>query len=408
MSAPAATAPPAAFGLRPLLFANMACTMAMMAFVAVVGPVARVLGLQPWQAGLTVTVSGALWMLLARVWGAASDRHGRRPVLLFGVAGVCVAYAAMCLAVDGSLRLRPSVAWAFLALVLTRGAVGAFYAAIPAISQALIADHVAPQRRAGAMASLGAASGVGLVLGPAAAAWLSQFSLGAPLYGMAVLPLLAWAVLWRALPREGARAASDLPPIRLADVRLRRPMAVAFVAMFAVGIAQITVGFFALDRLGLPAAAAARVAGIALTLVGVALVLSQVLVRRLALTPPQMIRVGGLVAACGFGAAGWVDSVWSLWACYFVSAAGMGWIFPAFSALAANSVDPHEQGTTAGSIGAAQGMGMVAGPLIGTLLYAAGPAVPYLLVAAMLLATALWPAAPLREVPPPSTGQSAD
>ena len=144
MSAHAAAAPRAAFDIRPLLFASMACTMAMMAFVAVVGPVARVLGLQPWQAGITVTVSGALWMLLARVWGAASDRHGRRPVLLFGVAGVFVAYVAMCLAVDVSLRVRPALAWAFLALVLTRGAVGAFYAAIPAISQALVADHVPP------------------------------------------------------------------------------------------------------------------------------------------------------------------------------------------------------------------------------------------------------------------------
>ena len=119
-----------------------------------------------------------------------------------------------------------------------------------------------------------------------------------------------------------------------------------------------------------------------------------------------MIRIGGLVAACGFGAAGWVDTAWSLWACYFVSAAGMGWIFPAFSALAANAVDPHEQGTTAGSIGAAQGMGMVAGPLIGTLLYAAGPAVPYLLVAAMLLVMALWPVAPARAAR--SAGQSPD
>ena len=89
-----ATAAPA-FGLKPLLFANMACTMAMMAFVAVVGPVARALGLAPWQAGLSVTVSGALWMLLARVWGAASDRRGRRPVLLFGVGGVFVAYLLM-------------------------------------------------------------------------------------------------------------------------------------------------------------------------------------------------------------------------------------------------------------------------------------------------------------------------
>jgi MFS family permease len=387
------------FDIRPLLFANMACTMAMMAFVAVVAPVARVLGLQPWQAGATVTVSGALWMLMARVWGTASDRRGRRAVLLLGVAGVCVAYAAMCVAIDASLRTLPSVAVAFLAIVLTRGAVGLFYGSIPAVGQALIADHVPPHRRAGALAAYGASGAMGLVLGPAAAAWLAQFSLSAPLYGMACLPLLAWVVLRRALPKDAARAASGMPPIRLADARLRRPMAVAFVAMFGVGIAQISVGFYALDRLGLEPAAAARVAGIALTLVGVALVLSQMLVRRLAPAPQRMIRIGGVVAACGFAAVAWVDTVAGLWACYFVSAAGMGWIFPAFAALAANAVQAHEQGATAGSIGAAQGLGMVTGPLIGTLLYATGPAVPYLLVAAMLLLMVSWPVASSRQNP---------
>jgi MFS transporter, DHA1 family, tetracycline resistance protein len=382
-----------AFDIRPLMFASMACTMALMAFVAVVAPVARQLGLQPWQAGATVTVSGLVWMLLARRWGGASDRRGRRPMLLRGAAGVTVAYLAMCLAIDASLRLNPPVWLAFVAMMLSRSAVGAFYASIPAVGQALIADHVPPATRAGAMAAFGAASGVGLVLGPAAAAWLSQFSLAAPLYGMAVLPLLALAVLWRTLPHEAPRAAESAAPIRLGDARLRRPMAVAFVAMFGVGVAQITVGFFALDRFGLDAAAAARVAGIALTMVGVALVLSQLLVRRLKLAPQQMIRIGGLVAACGFGSAVWVESVPGLWAAYFVAAAGMGWIFPAFSALAANAVQPHEQGSTAGTIGAAQGLGMVAGPLTGTLVYAAGPAVPYLLVAALLLVMALWPAA---------------
>jgi MFS family permease len=158
------------------------------------------------------------------------------------------------------------------------------------------------------------------------------------------------------------------------------------------------VGFYALDRFGLDAPAAARVAGIALTMVGVALVLSQALVRKLELAPQQMIRIGGLVAACGFGSAVWVNSVHGLWAAYFVAAAGMGWVFPAFSALAANAVQPHEQGSTAGTIGAAQGLGMVAGPLIGTLVYAAGPAVPYLLVAALLLVMALWPVAQPRAV----------
>ena len=134
--------------------------------------------------------------------------------------------------------------------------------------------------------------------------------------------------------------------------------------------AQITVGFYALDRLGLEAAAAARVAGIALTLVGVALVLAQLLARRLGVAPQRMIRIGGLLAAVGFASAGWVSTVGGLWACYFVSAAGMGWVFPAFAALAANAWT--RRWGTAGAIGAAQSLGMVAGPLIGTLLYAAG------------------------------------
>ena len=381
----------AGIDLRPLFFGHMACTMAMMAFVSVVAPVARLLGMQPWQAGASVTVSGALWMLMARIWGTASDRRGRRSVLLTGLAGLCAAYLLMCVAIDMSLRLLPPLALSFGALVLTRGAVGAFFAAVPSVGQALIADHVPPARRSAAMAAFGAAGAVGLVLGPAAAAWLAQFSLAAPLYGMCALPLLAWLLLWRTLPRDVPHASAGTAPIRLHDARLRRPMAVAFVAMFGVGIAQITVGFYALDRLGLDAVAAARVAGIALTLVGVALVLAQLLARRLGVAPRRMIRIGGLLAAAGFAGAGWVGTVGGLWLCYFVSAAGMGWVFPAFSALAANAVQAHEQGATAGAIGAAQGLGMVTGPLIGTLLYAAGPAVPYQLVAALLLLMALWP-----------------
>ena len=201
----------------------------MMAFVAVVGPVARVLGLQPWQAGVTVTVSGALWMLLARVWGAASDRHGRRPVLLFGVAGVCVAYAAMCLAIDGSLRLRPA-----------RGLGLPGAGADARRRRRFLCRHPGHQPGADRRPCAAAATAparwprwvrpvrMGLVLGPAAAAWLSQFSLSAPLYGMAVLPLLAWAVLWRALaaragPRRVAACRPSAWPMRACAGRWRWP-----------------------------------------------------------------------------------------------------------------------------------------------------------------------------------------
>lgn len=101
------------------------------------------------------------------------------------------------------------------------------------------------------MASLGAANGVSLVVGPALAATLAEYSLGLPLYVTAVLPLLAFGILWFKLPRNERSAGSESAMLRLGDARLRRPMLVAFAAMFSVAIGQITVGFFAIDRLGL-------------------------------------------------------------------------------------------------------------------------------------------------------------
>lgn len=379
------------FNLRPLLLANMACTMAMMAFVSLIGPIARILGLATWQAGAAVTVSGVIWMLLARPWGRASDRYGRRRILLIATAGFTLAYWALCLFIDASLRFLPSALLGFIGLMIGRGLIGVFYAAIPVGGNALIADNIEPQHRAKAMAALGAANACGLVIGPAIAALLSRFSLSLPFYAMAILPLLAFVVLHYKLKGQELHLRQAPRKVHLNDPRLRRPMAVAFVAMLCVSIAQITVGFFALDRLGMNPADAAQTAGIALTMVGFALICSQLLVRRLEWPPLRLIRAGALVAAVGFAGSILADAAWGLWLCFFVSAGGMGLIFPSFAALAANAVDASEQGATAGSIGAAQGFGVVIGPLAATLIYDVDPRLPYLVAAALLLLVALWP-----------------
>ncbi|MBN0977957.1 MFS transporter [Pseudomonas hygromyciniae] len=380
------------FNLRPLLIANMACTMAMMAFVSLIGPIARVLGLATWQAGAAVTVSGVIWMLLARPWGQASDRLGRRRVLLLGTGGFTLAYWALCVFIDASLQLLPAATLAFIGLVLGRGLIGVFYAAIPAAGYALIADNIEPAHRAKAMASLGAANACGLVLGPAIAALLARYSLSLPFYAMALLPMLGFVVLLTKLARQELHLKQPPKAVNLSDPRLRRPLVVAFAAMLCVSIAQITVGFFALDRLQMNPADAAQTAGIALTMVGLALICSQLLVRKLEWPPLRMIRVGALVSALGFAGSMFADTAWILWLGFFVSAAGMGWIFPSFAALAANAVEASEQGATAGSVGAAQGLGVVVGPLAGTLIYAVEPRLPYLVAAALLLLIALWPA----------------
>ena len=268
-------------GLPALVLAALIGTMAMMSFVAVIGPVVRLLGLSEWHAGLSVTAAGVLWMLAARPWGQLSDRIGRKRVLMLAMSAYTVVYIALAVFIDVALQTVPPVLVSVLVLVGARGLIGLFYAAVPPTAAALIADKAPTGQRARFLARLGSANALGMVLGPAAAGWLAYTNLSLALYVAALLPLLALALLaWRlpaTPPVLGASAQRRAPMSRL-DPRLRLPQLAAFIAMVSVTIAQVTVGFFAIDRLGLDAAAGARMAGIALTAVGVGLILAQALV----------------------------------------------------------------------------------------------------------------------------------
>lgn len=229
-----------------------------------------------------------------------------------------------------------------------------------------------------------------MVIGPGFAGLVGPYSLSLPLYLTAALPAVALAVLWRVLPRSEHHAPPSTAGLRLTDKRLRRPMAVAFVAMFSVAVAQIIVGFYALDRLHLDPAGAAKAAGIALASVGVALVVAQIILRRLGWAPARLIRFGAVIGGFGFAAVTLATSAPLLWACYAIAAFGMGWVYPSVSALAANSVEAHEQGAAAGTVAAAQGLGVILGPIVGSFVYTLDNGAPFVLIGVMLLVTAYW------------------
>ena len=371
-----------------LMLAALTGTMAMMAFVAIVGPLVRRLDLPEWVAGLSVTTGGVLWMLLARWWGGVGDKRGRKPVLVVGFAALGLVYLALAYGIDLALRRDITAAAALVLLVVARGLVGAFYAAVPPTAAALIADTTRPAARPAAMAKLGSANALGLVLGPAAAGWLAGRDLALALYFAALLPLLALVVVALGLP-SGAPAAArppGAPPMKLLDRRLREAALTAFAAMGSVAIAQVLVGFFAIDRLNLSVDEGARVAGLSLAAVGCSLMVAQQLVMRLKHVPMgRWIGVGALIAGLGFFGVTLVTTQWQMLLSYAVMSFGMGMIFPNFQALAANAVQPHEQGAAAGTLSAAQGLGMVLAPLIGTVLYRVAPALPYAVVG-----TGLW------------------
>lgn len=377
------------FSLKPLMFESFVCAMAMMSFVALAGPVARIIGMAPWQIGGAMTVGGIAWMVMSRYWGGLSDRRGRRPIILFGLSGFALSYFFLSLFIDLALRTQMASLVAFIGLVIGRGVAGAFYAAVPPTGAALVADYTPPEKRASAMAAIGASSAAGMVVGPGLTGLLGPISLSLPLYLTAVLPAVALIVLWRTLPRNAHHVPSHRDPVRLSDVRLRYPLIVGFAAAFSVAIAQIIVGFFALDRLDLDPAGAATAAGVALAIVGVALVIAQIALRQLLWTPTRLIRTGSVLAAIGFGSVTLADTAAMLWLSYALAAFGMGWVYPSVSALAANSVENHEQGAAAGAVAAAQGLGVILGPLLGTALYAVTTGLPFAFVGLLLIIAAL-------------------
>ena len=164
-------------GLPALVLAALIGTMAMMSFVAVIGPVVRLLGLSEWHAGLSVTAAGVLWMLAARPWGQLSDRIGRKRVLMLAMSAYTVVYIALAVFIDVALQTIPPVLVSVLVLVGARGLIGLFYAAVPPTAAALIADKAPTGQRAKFLARLGSANALGMVLGPAAAGWLAYKNL---------------------------------------------------------------------------------------------------------------------------------------------------------------------------------------------------------------------------------------
>ena len=140
-----------------------------------------------------------------------------------------------------------------------------------------------------------------------------------------------------ALPRDAtqraagpAAAAGGGPPgaqtrtVGRFDPRLRLVSLAALVAMSSVAVAQVTIGFFAIDRLGLDHQAGAGAAGLALTTVGLVQILShQVIMRNPAVPASRWITAGALIAAVGFGGVALVTTQAQLMCGYGIAAFGI-------------------------------------------------------------------------------------
>lgn len=321
---------------------------------------------QSYWYGAMVFTFGTTQFVCAPMLGALSDRYGRRLVLLLSIGGL------------GTMFLLSGLVHSLLALLATR-VVGGLFASNMSVANAYVADITKPEDRAKSFGLVGAAFGVGFILGPVIGGLLGSVSIRLPFFVAAALSLLNLGygafVLPESLPLDRRR------PI---DFKKANPFGalVNLVRLKGIGllvtvIALTNLGQFILNSTWVLSNSyrfgwGPRENGVSLFVIGVMFALVQgVLLGRLLkrLGEKKVVLAGlasGTVAYVALGAAthGWMMFV--IPAANFLGFA----VSAAINALVSKAADPTQQGLAMGSLSSLNSLLTVIAPIIGTPLFA--------------------------------------
>ncbi len=171
-------------------------------FFAILPPIARDLGMSEVDTSLIFSLSAFLWVLSSTFWGRRSDVIGRKPVIMIGLTGFAVSTTGFALVVLAGLSNWISLALVFPMLMFVRAIFGTFGSGAQPSAQAYVADRTSRSERASAVASLGAAFGIGLVVGPGFAAALANIHILAPFFAVAAIAFVSAIAIWIFLPER--------------------------------------------------------------------------------------------------------------------------------------------------------------------------------------------------------------
>lgn len=362
-----------------VLFAVFAATVANTTVFATLGLYGRSIGLSELEIGAIFISSGVLFLLTSTRWGRSSDRMGRGPMMAAGLAATAVSLFlfAGLYAAGGT----------FLLLLLARSIYGLLGGGIQPAATAWMADHTSRERRASAIALVGASVGIASIAGPILVAAMIRFGLSAPVIAGGILAAVAAGALLcgsrdappKAEPAAAGGAIEGLMPYLL----------VGFAMVLGFGALQPTTAFYVQDRFGLATADAIR--QVSLASAGFAagsFVVQAFVVRRLPMAPRRLMSIGLAICLLAIGGSLAASRPEALIAAFATMGAGYGLAQSGLTAGASILGGRHRQGQVAGQLQAAMSAAWIAGALAGTALYPLAIPAP-LLVAAAAMALAL-------------------
>ncbi len=337
----------------------------------------------------------AMQFLCSPIVGNLSDKYGRRPVLLFSLFGFAIDYVILALA--------PSISWLFIGRIIA-GMTGASITT----ASAYIADISTPETRAKNFGMIGAAFGLGFILGPVLGGLLGQFGPRIPFWTAAVLCLLNWLygyfVLPESLSKDHRRAFSwsSAVPFR-SLLKLRKypsigGLILSLVFVYVAGHAvQSNWSFYGIERFGWDE----KMIGISLGAVGLLVGLVQGGLIRIVnprLGNEKSVYTGLLLYAIGMVLFGFATQSWMMFLFLIPYCLG-GICGPALQSIISGQVPPNQQGELQGALTSLMSATSIIGPPLMTNTFAFFtrsnapvylPGAPFFLASVFMLASALF------------------
>ncbi|GGY28828.1 tetracycline resistance MFS efflux pump [Rhodanobacter panaciterrae] len=357
-------------------------------------------------AGAFVTLFMLMQFIFSPVQGALSDRFGRRTVILISSFGLGIDFIVMALA---------PVLW----LLFVGRAVSGICAASFSTANAYIADIVPKEKRAAAFGTLGAAFGIGFIVGPALGGFLGHLHIRLPFWVAAGLSLInfcyGYFVLPESLPKEKRSPRFDwrhANPFGAVVLLRRYPQVFGLAAVyFLINLAQFSLNSTYVLYTDYRYGWGPQAVGYTLGLVGLCSGLVQaVLVRRLMpkLGERRMILTGLALCIVGYIFFGFASLPWVfLLGIPFLSLGGLAG--PPAQAMMTHQVDPHEQGRLQGALSSLASLAGIFAPALFSNLFALFisdhapvqhlPGAAFVLAAALLLIAGLIAIKVTRHVP---------